>query len=373
MTQPSGLRGVVAGRTGLSHVDGEAGRLVYRGLDIVELAERAPFEEVVHLLWYGTLPRRAELEALRARIAAARTLSPGVVEVLRIAARRGTAMDALRTVVSALALEDPDVDDRSPPANLRKAERILAASAMALAAFERIRRGLLPVEPKATLGHAASFLAALHARDPDRLAERALDASLVLHAEHSFNASTFAARIVASTQSDLHSAIVAAIGTLKGPLHGGANLEVIRMLEEIGEPSHAAAHVRGALAAGRKIPGFGHAVYRVDDPRAAVLRRLSKELADSRGEPRWYELSIVTEREIKAAKPLPINVDFYSASVYRYLGIPDDLFPALFALSRIAGWCAHVFEQYADNRLIRPGAEYTGPASQAYVPLDSRG
>ncbi|HET6204926.1 MAG TPA: citrate/2-methylcitrate synthase [Planctomycetota bacterium] len=372
MTIPSGLREVVAGRTGLCSIDGARGRLFYRGYDAVVLGERCSFEEVVHLLWEGELPTRAQLSSLRDRLASARTLPPAVLDVLRRGAKGADPMDVLRTAVSAFSLDDPDPNDRSPAANRRKAERLLAGTPCAIAAFERLRSGRAPVEPDHALGHAASFLHLLPGHRPDALHERVLDACLVLHAEHSFNASTFAARVTASTLSDLHSAAVTGVGTLKGPLHGGANREVMGMLESIGEPGRVEAWLREAVASGRRIPGFGHAVYKVDDPRAALLRRLSKELAEAAGEPRWHAISVALEPLVKRWKPLPVNVDFYSASVYRYLGVPTDLFPTMFAAARLAGWAAHFFEQVADNRLIRPEAEYDGPPERPFVPIEER-
>jgi 2-methylcitrate synthase len=372
MTAPSGLREVVAGRTGLCSIDGARGRLLYRGYDAVVLADKCSFEEVVHLLWDGELPGRARLDYIRDQLAAARTLPPAALDVLRRGAQGGDPMDVLRTAASALALGDPDAADRSPEANRRKAVRLASGIACAIAAFERLRRGSEPLEPDPELGHAADFLRALTGKRPDATRERALDASLTLHAEHGFNASTFAARVTASTLSDLHSAVVTAIGTLKGPLHGGANREVMAMLESIGDPARAEAWFREASAAGRRIPGFGHAVYKVDDPRADLLRRISKGLAEAEKDPRWFAISVALEPLVKRWKPLPVNVDFYSASVYRYLGIPSDLFPTIFAAGRIAGWAAHFFEQCADNRLIRPDAEYDGPSERPFVPIEER-
>lgn len=371
----AGLEDVVATTSGICFLDGDRGVLAYRGYDIHDLARAATFEEVCWLLWHGRLPGRAGLGDLQSALAAARTLPEPVIRLMR-QMPRVDAMDALRTAVSALAHHDPDAGDGSPQANARKAVRLTAQVASIVATWGRMNAGGGPIAPDPALGHAANFLYMLTGERPGPTAVRAFDVALVLHADHELNASTFAARVVAATLSDLHSAIVAAIGALKGPLHGGANADVMRMLLEIGPeagPDRAEEVVRAKLARKEKIPGFGHRVYRTEDPRATHLRRMSKELGEQAGQRAWYEMSARIEAVVKAERRLNPNVDFYSASTYYTMGIPVDLFTPIFAVSRIAGWTAHVLEQYANNRLIRPRAEYTGPPwPQPFVPLDRR-
>lgn len=371
----AGLEDVVATTSGICFLDGDRGVLAYRGYDIHDLARAATFEEVCWLLWHGRLPGRAELGDLQSALAAARTLPEPVIRLMR-QVPRVDAMDALRTAVSALAHHDPDAGDGSPQANWRKAVRLTAQVASIVATWGRMNAGGGPIAPDPALGHAANFLYMLTGERPGATAVRAFDVALVLHADHELNASTFAARVVAATLSDLHSAIVAAIGALKGPLHGGANADVMRMLLEIGPeagPQRAEEVVRAKLARKEKIPGFGHRVYRTEDPRATHLRRMSKALGEQAGQRAWYEMSARIEAVVKAERRLNPNVDFYSASTYYTMGIPVELFTPIFAVSRIAGWTAHVLEQYANNRLIRPRAEYTGPPwPQPFVPLDRR-
>ncbi|HWQ12997.1 MAG TPA: citrate synthase [Roseiflexaceae bacterium] len=368
-----GLEGVVAASTAISCIDGIHGRLYYRGIDINELAEHSTFEETTALLWYGKLPTRVQLESFHQKLINNRQIPNEVLALLMAMPKKTTPMEVLRTAISALSPYDPEDLDNSLEANVHKSTRLTASMPTVVAAWERIRNGQWPILPRNDLSHAANFLYMLTGKTPDPSAAKVLDTCLILHADHGLNASTFAARITASTLSDLHSAIVSAIGTLKGPLHGGANEQVMRMLLEIGDPDRAEQYVRGALNAKKKIMGFGHRVYKADDPRAAWLQRLSQRLAESSGVSRWYEISERIRATVQSLKELPVNVDFYSASVYYTLGIPIDLFTPIFAISRVAGWTAHVYEQYSDNRLIRPESEYIGPMNVSYVPIEQRG
>jgi citrate synthase len=368
----AGLRNVVAGQSGISSIDGQRGVLAYRGIDIHELAERSTFEEVVFLLHRGTLPTGAQLAETAASLSRERAAPPAVFEILRALPPRTHPRTALRTAVSALGAFDPDADADDGPACARKALRLTAQMATLVAALDRIRRGLDPVPPDPALPHAANFLRMLKGSPPGASAARAMDVALVLHADHEFNASTFAARVAASTLADIHGAVTAALATLKGPLHGGANEAVMQMLEAVGELDRAEGFVREAFAQKRKIMGFGHAVYRTEDPRATHLRRLSRQIGEEAGDRRFYDLSERVEAAVKTQRGLNANVDFYSASLYRMLGIPTDLFTPVFAVSRVAGWTAHVLEQLGNNRLIRPESEYTGPRDVAYVPLERR-
>ncbi|HZI67054.1 MAG TPA: citrate synthase [Thermoanaerobaculia bacterium] len=368
-----GLEDVVAADSSICYIDGDRGVLSYRGIDIHELAEKSTFEEVCFLLWEGRLPRREELDETRRVIGQERTLPPEMLELLSSLVPHLTPMDALRTMVSALAETDPDVRDMSPAANHRKSVRLTGQISTIVAAHHRIREGQPLVDPDLSLGHAEDFLRMLNGAKPTAEAVRAFDMALVLHADHELNASTFAARVTAATLADMHSAITSAIATLKGPLHGGANEAVIRMLLEIGSLERVDDYIHSKLAAKEKIMGFGHRVYHTEDPRATHLRAMSKALAESSGETRWYDMSRRIEKIINEEKKLNSNVDFYSASVYYMLGIPPDLFTPIFAVSRVAGWTAHVLEQYENNRLIRPRAEYIGPEyPQAYVAVEGR-
>ena len=374
-TPKAGLEDIVATSSAICFLDGDRGVLAYCGYDIHDLARQATFEEVCYLLWHRRLPTRAELGDLQSAFASSRRVPDAVFRLLR-SLPPGDKMDALRTLTSALAHYDVDVADASPAANYRKAVRLTAQLGTLVAAMGRIDGGGSPIEPDPVLGHAANFLYMLTGERPSGLATRAFDVALILHADHELNASTFAARVTAATLSDLHSAIVSAIGTLKGPLHGGANADVMRLLLEIGKdagPEKAADVVRAKLARKEKIAGFGHRVYHTEDPRATHLRRMSKDLGQRAGEPQWYEMSERIEAVVKAEKKLNPNVDFYSASTYHALGIAIDLFTPIFAVSRVSGWTAHALEQYANNRLIRPRAEYIGPDyPQRYVSVESR-
>jgi citrate synthase len=371
----AGLEDVVATDSAICYLDGDRGVLAYCGYDIHDLARSATFEEVCFLLWHRRLPTRAELGDLQSQLAAARPLPDAVVRLMR-QLPSGQGMDALRTLTSALSHYDPEADQHGEQVNYRKAVRLTAQIASLVATWGRISAGGGPIAPSPALGHAANFLYMLSGERPDEVATRALDVALVLHADHELNASTFAARVTAATLSDMHSSNVSAIGALKGPLHGGANAEVMKLLLEIGEnatPDRAEEVIRAKLSRKEKIPGFGHRVYRTEDPRATHLRRMSKELGQRAGHPKWYELSTRIEQVVRNEKKLYPNVDFYSASTYYTLGIDIDLFTPIFAVSRISGWTAHVLEQYANNRLIRPRAEYIGPPyPQNFVPIDQR-
>jgi citrate synthase len=368
----AGLEDVVISTSEICFIDGQEGRLLYRGYDIDDLVLHSTFEEVTYLLWHGGLPTRKELAAHLKALRAARRIPPRLVAILRALPRRTVPMEVLRTGVSALSAFDPDERDNSRDATLRKAVRLTAQMATVVAAWERIRRGRAPVPPDPRLSHAANFLYMLRGRRPSDLEARTLDVALILHADHEYNASTFAARVTAATLSDLHSAVTSAIGALKGPLHGGANEQVMLMVERIKEPARAEAWVRKALGDKARIMGFGHRVYRVEDPRAKHLRQLAAELGRQAGNSRSVEILDTIVRVVTAEKQLYPNVDLYSGAAYALMGVPADQFTPLFAISRVAGWAAHVLEQHANNRLIRPRAEYTGPTHATYVPLDQR-
>jgi citrate synthase len=371
----AGLEDVVAAPSAICFLDGERGVLAYRGYDIHDLAAHASFEEVCYLLWHGRLPTRAELGELQSQLADARHLPDGILRLMR-SLPADHAMDALRTLVSALSHFDPAAADASSAGRYRTSVRLTAQISALVATAARLGAAGGPIAPDPALGHAANFLYMLTGNRPGALESRALDVALVLHADHEFNASTFVARVAAATLTDLHSAITAAVGALKGPLHGGANTDVMRMLLDLGQDAaddRIDSTIRARLARKEKIPGFGHRVYRTEDPRATHLRRMSQELGEKSGNPRWFQMSSRIERLVKEEKQLNPNVDFYSATTYHALGIPPELFTAVFAVSRISGWTAHVLEQYANNRLIRPRAEYIGPAyPQRFIPLERR-
>jgi citrate synthase len=371
---PKGLEGIVATTSSICWIDGDAGVLSYRGIDIHELAERSSFEETTYLLWFGKLPSAAELTEFTQHLAAARKLNPKIIELLRSVPPSATPMEVLRTAVSLLSIYDADEADSSHDANVRKAFRLTAQIPMIVASFDRIRKGKPVVEADPSLSHAANFLWMLNGEKPSGTATRTFDVALILHADHELNASTFAARVIAATLADIHSAITGAIGALKGPLHGGANEATMRLLYAIDkEGADPTEYVRQMFAEKKKISGFGHRVYHTEDPRATHLRSMSEELGKTSGNPRWFDMSRKIELFVKQEKKLNANVDFYSASTYTMLGIDIDLFTPIFAVSRIAGWVAHVIEQHDNNRLIRPRADYTGPAYPApYVPLEQR-
>ena len=370
---PKGLQDVVANESSICFIDGARGILSYRGIDIHELAQHSTFEETTYLLWQGKLPTASELKEFTGHLAAARKLPSPVIDFMRGLPKEASPMEVLRTAVSLLSIYDSDSKSTTHDENLRKSFNLTAQIAMIVACFDRMRKGKNLLEPDPSLSHAGNFLWLLNGEKPSQTATHALDVALILHADHELNASTFAARVIAATLSDIHSAITGAIGALKGPLHGGANEAVMRILYAIDKAGEdPVEHVRGMLQRKEKISGFGHRVYTTEDPRATHLRRMSEELGRD-ANPKWYEMSRQIEVFVKDQKKLNANVDFYSASTYTTLGIDIDLFTPIFAVSRIAGWCAHVIEQHDDNRLIRPRAEYTGPAYPApYVPIDQR-
>jgi 2-methylcitrate synthase len=369
-----GLEGIVAANSGICFIDGDAGVLAYRGIDIHELAERSTFEETTYLLWNGRLPSELELREFSSQLALAREVDQRIVEMLKTFPTSATPMEVLRTAVSALSFYDADEKDNSHDANVRKAYNLTAQIAMLVAIYDRIRKKLDIIPPDRTLSHAGNFLWMLNGVKPSETATRTLDIALILHADHELNASTFAARVIAATLSDIHSAITGAIGALKGPLHGGANEGVMKLLLTIDKAgADPVDYVKNMLAAKQKISGFGHRVYKTEDPRATHLRRMSEKLGKDSGQPKWYEMSRAIELYINKDKKLNANVDFYSASTYATLGIDIDLYTPIFAVSRIAGWAAHVIEQLDDNRLIRPRADYIGPVyPSSYVAMGER-
>ena len=372
----TGLRGVVAASSSIGDVNGEKGELIYQGINIHDLATKSTFEEVVFLLWNGRLPKRTELDELKRDLAAAYALPWQIVELIKGMYARVPAndqpMDALRTVVSALAMFDEESRDLSREATIRVATRLTARFPTIVAAMDRARKDLDPVNPNPNLNIATNFLYMLKGEMPDEFDAHVMDVALILQADHELNASTFTARVVAGTLADMYSAVIAALGALSGPLHGGANTAVMKMLLEIGSLDRVESFVKEALANKRKIMGWGHAVYRTDDPRATHLRQLSKEMGERKGDTKWYDMTAKVEEVMKREKGLLPNVDAYSASTYYMMGIPLDLYTPIFAISRISGWTAHILEQYANNKLIRPRAEYVGPRNVPYVPIDER-
>src|SRR5579863_4517294 len=371
-TTGAGLEGVVAGESEICYIDGYAGILSYRGYNIHTLAEYATFEEVIWLLWKGSLPKQAELDTLKADLFAHYGIAPEVVDFLK-ANLKAAPMDVLRTAVSMLSLSDAHAKDMSPEANLLKATRLMAQTSTIVSSFGRLRAGSTVIAPDASLSFAGNFLYCLTGKKPDKIMEHVFDVALILHADHEFNASTFAARVTAATLSDIYSSVTSAIGALKGPLHGGANEDVIRLLLTVNTPEEGVAKVTNMLANKVKIPGLGHRVYHTLDPRASFLKGMAKELGERTGHVKLYEISNAIQAYGKEAKNLNANVDFFSASTYYSLGIPVDLFTPIFAVSRMSGWTAHVLEQYHNNRLIRPRAEYMGEApGKAWVDIAKR-
>ncbi|MBC7999147.1 MAG: citrate synthase [Leptolyngbya sp.] len=368
----AGLEDIVAGTSSICNVDGKEGRLIYQGYDIHDLAEHSTFEEVVYLLWFGRMPNKSELEAIDKGLKTNRKIHDDVVKAMRGFPKDALPMEVLRTAVSMLSMYDPDDREEGIEANIRKATRLTAQVPTVVAYWDNIRTGKECLAPREDLSIAGNFLYMLTGKEPDELATKSIDVALILHADHELNASTFAARVAASTLSDFHSAITAAIGTLKGKLHGGANQEVIEMLLKIKDPAKTMPHVKKMIEEHKKISGFGHRVYKTEDPRATHLRKMSEELGKVKNELKWFEMSREIEQFILKEKGLYANVDFYSASVYYMLGIPTDLFTPVFAISRMSGWSAHVLEQYQDNRLIRPRAEYVGANNLKYAPVSSR-
>jgi citrate synthase len=368
----AGLRGVVAASSSIGDVNGEKGELIYEGINIHDLARHAVFEEVIFLLWHGRLPKRAELEELKRSLGQCYELPQEALDLMRQFPRDAEPMDILRTTVSALDFYDKSAHDTTREASLQTATRLTAQIPTIVAASHRLRYGREPVKPNPELSIAANFLYMLKDEMPSEHDAHIFDICMVLHADHELNASTFTARVVAGTLAGMYGAVTAAIAALAGPLHGGANTNVMKMLLEIGEVERAEPYIREALAAKRKIMGFGHAVYRTEDPRATHLRRFSKEMGERAGNTKWYDMSRKVEEIIMREKGLFPNVDFFSASTYYMMGIPLELYTPIFAVSRISGWTGHILEQYENNKLIRPRAEYIGPRDVPYVPIDQR-
>src|SRR5436190_16204684 len=367
-----GLEGVVAAETRLCDLDGTHGRLAYAGYDIEDLARRATFEEVCHLLWWGELPTAAQLDKTTLALIAARAIPKELIQAFGLVRKHTDPMRVLQAAVAMLGMRDPDATDNSRAANLRKAVRLTSQLATAICAHHRVRSGQEPVAPAADLSHAANTLYMLTGRRPTAVVAKAFDASLTLYAEHELNASTFTTRVIVSTQSDMHSAVAGGVGALKGPLHGGAGEAVMRTLMEIGEVKNVDTFSDQAIAAKRRLMGFGHRVYKAGDPRAAILRGMAEEACRQSGQFKWYEMAVKLHERVHAAKTLIPNVDFYSAPLFYSLGIPVDLFTPVLAAARIAGWTAHIIEQTDDNRLIRPRGDYLGPGRRAYAPLATR-
>jgi citrate synthase len=368
-----GLEGVVAARTKISDIDGQRGKLLYAGYDIADLAAHSSFEETVYLLHHLELPTRAQLDQITADLRASSGLDDLLIQLLEAVAKQTGPMTALRTATSAAGVNDPDGDDDSAAANLRKSWRLIARTPQIVATYQRLRNGQAPVEPRGDLSIAGNFLYALTGVEPDPGLAAVFDTCLVLYADHTMNASTFAGRVAAATLADMYAAATAAVATLQGPLHGGAIEQVRYMLDEIGTPDRAADWVKDRLARKQKVMGFGHRVYRTWDPRAVILREMAERLGKHLGDTHWYEISARIQETVMEERGLFPNVDFYTASVYSVLAIPPDLYTCLFAVARMAGWTAHIREQYADNRLIRPDSEYIGPPPRGYQPLERRG
>ncbi len=368
----AGLEDIVACASEICFIDGKTGTLVYRGYDIADLAAHSSFEEVAYLLWYGRMPGKIEFEAFLDGFTGSTELPMETVMILRMFPKAATPMEVLRTAVSSLGHWDPDSGNTRLDACLRKAIRLTERLPLLVTAHQRLRLGFEPVRPIPGKSIAYNFLYTLHGTEPDPATVRAFDVALILHADHELNASTFAARVTAATLADMYSAVTSAIGTLKGPLHGGANEQVMKLLKEIGDPEKAEAWVKNALANKVKVPGFGHRVYRTEDPRATVLRQYAQSLSAQAGDTRFYDISCEVERTMRENSKVYPNVDFYSATCYSMMGIPVELFTPIFAVSRITGWTAHILEQWTNNRLIRPRADYTGPVGLNYVPIEER-
>lgn len=370
MSTTKGLEGIVAAASKVSSIID--GQLTYGGYTIDDLADHATFEEVVFLLWNDRLPKADELAELSDALVKEAQLPEDVLATLERAPKSANAMATIRTALSQLALYDEESEDMSREANMHKAVRLQAQIATIVTAFARLRKGEQPVAPKPGLSYAANFLYMLNGEEPSKVAEKTIDKALILHADHELNASTFTARVCVATLSDIYSGVTAAMGALKGPLHGGANEAVMKMLHEIGSVDKVEDYVRGKFERREKIMGFGHRVYKDGDPRAKHLKEMSRQLTAQIGEPQWYEMSEKIDELVEAEKGLKPNVDFYSASTYYALGLDEELFTPIFAVSRMSGWIAHILEQYADNRLIRPRAEYVGETNRSYVPVNER-
>lgn len=368
----AGLEDVIAGVSEICFIDGKEGRLLYRGYDINELVDKATFEEVIYLLWNGELPNATQLEELKKQIESYQTIPDEVLNIIKLISSKGTPMDTLRTTVSLLKSFDDEGEDMTPEANYRKAVKLAAVLPMIIAAIDRSRKGLELVQPKAGLSIAANFLYMLKGQEVDPYEARVMDAGLIMHADHEFNASTFACRVTAGTLSDVYSAVTSGIGTLKGPLHGGANTAVMKMLFEIGEIDKTEDYVLDKLSRKEKIMGFGHRVYKTMDPRAVQLRQMSKELAERLGNEKWFLMTEKVFEVVNREKGMWPNVDLFTASVYSLMGIAMDLYTAIFAMSRVSGWTAHILEQYSNNRLIRPSSNYKGPSLRSVPPIEER-
>jgi citrate synthase len=371
-TSPAGLEGVVAATSSIGDVDGINGVLIYQGYNIHDLAKYSTFEETVYLLWHGRLPKRAELDELKRSLAENRELPKGVLDLMRSFPSDAEPMDVLRTAVSAFSVYDKDSADETREGRIKTAIRLTAQLPVIVAAGDRLRNGKEPISPKPEFNIATNFLYMLKGEVPSEEDARIFDTALILHADHELNASTFTARVISATLADMYGAVTGAIAALSGPLHGGANTAVMRMLLEIDDIEKAESYIKNALAQKIKISGFGHRVYRTEDPRATHLRRFSEEIGKRMGNTKWFEMSRKIEEVVFNEKKLYPNVDFYSASTYYLMGIPLDLFTPVFAISRISGWTGHLLEQYANNRLIRPRAQYVGPRDVSYVPIEQR-
>ena len=367
-----GLKGVVAADTTICDVDGDLGKLIYRGYNIHELAKLSTFEETSYLLFKGELPNVSQLAEFNTLLVHHREIEQPVLDFLRSLPRNTPPMTALRSAVSMSAAHDPLAEDDSPAANFETSIRLTAEMTTIVAAIRRLGAGLEPVAPRSDLSHAGNFMYMLNGKAPSADAEKAMDLILILHAEHGLNASTFAARVIAATLSDIYSSVTGAIGALKGPLHGGANTEVLKTLMEVGSIENVVPWVEAVRAKKGKFMGFGHAVYKVEDPRAIHLKELSRRLGIETGDPKWYDISIAMEQAVFNSIKRNCNVDFFSASLQHYMGIPGDMFTCIFAASRIVGWCAHVLEQLSDNKIIRPSSNYIGPAERHYAALSAR-
>lgn len=368
----AGLEDIVACNSEICCIDGTNGRLVYRGYDVLELAEKSTFEEVAYLLWYGCLPRVTEFKAFLDGFTGSMSLPVETAMILRMFPKAATPMEVIRTAVSSLGHWDPDSGNTRLDACLRKAQRLTLRIPLLVAAHQRLREGLEPIKPVPGHGIAFNFLYTLQGQEPDPLIERAFDVALILHADHELNASTFAARVTAATMADIYSSVTSAIGTLKGPLHGGANMEVMQLIDEIGSPQRAEKAILDKLANKVKIPGFGHRVYRCEDPRVSVLRNYARTVTTHTGRSIYFQITQEIERVVLEQTKVFPNVDLYTASLYTAMGLPRELFTPIFAISRIVGWTSHILEQWSDNRLIRPRAEYVGPADRHYLPIEDR-
>ena len=369
----AGLADVVACESEICFIDGEAGRLVYRGYDAIELAEKSSFEEVAYLLWYGAMPRATEYKAFLSGFIGSMTLPVETAMLLRMFPKTASPMEVIRTAVSSLGHWDPDSGNTALDACLRKAQRLTLRIPLLIAAHQRLKNGLEPIKPIAGQGIAFNFLYTLQGKEPSPLIERALDAALVLHADHELNASTFAARVVAATMSDIYSSVTSAIGALKGPLHGGANMDAMQLLEQIGSPDQAEAVVGDMLDRKVKVPGFGHRVYRsCEDPRAGALREYSRQICALVGDSKYFDITEEVRRIVLERTNVFPNVDLYSASLYNAMGLPQELFTPIFVISRVVGWTSHILEQWSSNRLIRPRAEYIGPHNLSYIDIRKR-